>query len=267
MTQDQTIDKPQISVAINTYNASLHLRRVLESVKMFDEIVVCDMESTDDTVEIARSKGCKIVTFPKGNYSICEPARNCAIQSASNSWVLVVDADELVTDELRQYLYRRVAQPDCPDALYVPRRNMFLGKYIHSSPDYQLRLVRKEKTDWPAVIHRPPVVDGVIGRIPANLHRVCLMHLDDACITDRINKLNRYTDYEVGKRINKKYGYLSILCRPIWFFIRSFIFQGGFRDGKRGLLKSYFDSIYQVSLMAKVLEHKIKDETHPDSNK
>ena len=62
-----------ISVVINTYNAEKHLVQVVESVKHFDEIIVCDMESTDDTITIAKSMGCKVITFPKGNYNIVEP--------------------------------------------------------------------------------------------------------------------------------------------------------------------------------------------------
>ena len=77
----------RISVVINTYNASKHLKEVLNSVKDFDEIVVCDMESTDDTVDIARQYGCKIVIFPRGIYQICEPARQCAIDAATSKWV------------------------------------------------------------------------------------------------------------------------------------------------------------------------------------
>lgn len=99
----------KISVVINTYNAEQHLNRVLDAVKDFDEVLICDMESTDSTLEIARRHGCRIVTFPKGDAVSAEPARTFAIQSASFHWVLVVDADELVTPELRQYLYRRIA--------------------------------------------------------------------------------------------------------------------------------------------------------------
>lgn len=60
-----------ISIVINTYNAEQYLARVLETVKDFDEIVVCDMESTDNTLKIAEQYGCKIVVFPKRNYNIC----------------------------------------------------------------------------------------------------------------------------------------------------------------------------------------------------
>lgn len=81
----------KISVVINTYNASKYLERSLEAVKDFDEIVICDMESTDDTLDIARKYGCKIVTYPKGNHVSAEPARTFAIQSATSQWVLVVD--------------------------------------------------------------------------------------------------------------------------------------------------------------------------------
>lgn len=90
------MNSPKISVVINTYNAERHLSSVLDSLKDFDEVVVCDMESTDATVAMAQSYGCRIVTFPKGNIKICEPARNFAIQAATHEWVLVVDADEVV---------------------------------------------------------------------------------------------------------------------------------------------------------------------------
>ena len=68
------MDANKISVVINTYNAEKFLKRVLDSVKDFDEIVVCDMESTDNTVAIAKEYGCKVVVFPKGDCVSAEPA-------------------------------------------------------------------------------------------------------------------------------------------------------------------------------------------------
>lgn len=91
----QVHGRNKISVVINTYNASKFLARVLDSVKGFDEIVICDMESTDDTLQIAERYGCKIVTFPKGDCVCTAPARTLAIQSATYKWVLVIDADDL----------------------------------------------------------------------------------------------------------------------------------------------------------------------------
>ena len=120
--------KNKISVVINTYNAERHLEKVLQAAKDFDEIVVCDMESTDHTVEIAQRYGCKVVTFPKKDYVSAEPARNFAIQSASSYWVLVVDADELITEDLRKYLYDRIKEENCPTAEWYVRRTAISRK-------------------------------------------------------------------------------------------------------------------------------------------
>ena len=75
--------KERISAVVNTYNAEKYLDEVLAALAGFDEIVVCDMESSDRTLAIARAHGCRIVTFPKGNITIVEPARDFAIQSST----------------------------------------------------------------------------------------------------------------------------------------------------------------------------------------
>ena len=160
----------KISVVINTYNAERDLEQVLEAVKDFDEVLICDMESTDNTLDIARKHGCRIVTFPKADHKSAEPARTFAIQSAENPWVLVVDADEIVTPELRDYLYRRIAEADCPAGLYIPRWNRFMNRYTKSlSYDHQLRFFRREGTEWPPYVHTFPKVEGRTEKIPAEL--------------------------------------------------------------------------------------------------
>lgn len=246
----------KISVVINTYNAEKHLDKVLEKLTEFDEIVICDMESTDRTLEIARKYNCKIVTFPKGNYNICEPARNFAIRSASNDWVLVVDADELIPDTLRKYLYDYVSGDNPEEALNIPRINMFLGKEIEGTPDYQLRFFRKDLVDWPPIIHVNPHVNCKIRNLKRQ-SELSIHHLDDASISSRISKLNNYSDYEVPKRTHKKYGYFKIFVRPIWFFWKNYIFGKGYKNGKRGLINSYMASMYQIALLAKITEREI----------
>ena len=69
--ENSEVMEQKISIVINTYNAASQLRETLESVRDFDEIVVCDMESTDDTVAIAREYGARVVTFPKNGHNIC----------------------------------------------------------------------------------------------------------------------------------------------------------------------------------------------------
>lgn len=244
----------KISVVINTYNASQHLSQVLESLREFDEIVVCDMESSDTTLEIARASGCRIVTFPRSDNNICEVARDFAIHQASNPWVLVVDADEIVTPQLRDYLYSCVANPSYETALLIPRLNLFMGKPVNDTPDYQLRFFLHDRTTWPSTIHSRPRVDGPVSKIPARRRDLWLRHLDDSPMTTRIDKLNRYTDNELPKREHRRFGTASMLFRPLWFFLRTLVIGGAWRSGRRGIARSYISAIYQMTLLGKLAE-------------
>ena len=252
----ETTDAKKISVVINTYNAERHLKETLESVVGFDEIVVCDMESTDSTRDIALSYGCRIVTFPKANYVCAEPARTFAIQSASCPWVLVVDADETVTPLLRDYLYRRISEPDCPEGLYIPRRNRFMNiPEKGRAADWQLRFFVREGTTWPPYVHTFPKVMGRVERIPQT-DGVELEHLAENYLFEVAEKQNRYTTGEVDKRWNKGYGMGALLWRPTWRFLRSYLFGGEFRNGTPGLIHSLMGAYYQFLLVAKIIERR-----------
>ena len=129
-------------------------------------------ESTDETVEIARRNGCKTIIFPKGSHTICEPARNTAIQSASNPWVLVLDADEKITPRLRDYLYAFIENPSDVAGLFIPRKNYVMHRFRKSSyPDSQLRFLKRDGSDWLTTIHSHPTVAGRIDRIPSKKNR------------------------------------------------------------------------------------------------
>jgi glycosyltransferase involved in cell wall biosynthesis len=248
----------RISVVINTYNAELHLERVLEAVKDFDEVLVCDMESTDRTMEIARRHGCRIVTFPKANHVSAEPARTFAIQSAACPWVLVVDADELVTPELRDFLYRRIGEPGCPAGFYIPRLNKFMGRYTRSiAYDHQLRFFKRDGTEWSPYVHTFPKVDGPTERISANKRNVRLIHLADESISDLVRKTNSYTDGELQKRPDRHYGVLALFWRPAWRFLRNYFLKLGILDGRAGLVRAGMDALYQYVLVAKVIEKEL----------
>lgn len=252
-----TNKEEKISVVINTYNAARHLKEVLDAVSGFDEVVVCDMESQDNTREIAKRHGCKVVTFPRKNFSICEPARQCAIDAATNKWILVVDADEVVSPELRRYLYQLTKEANAPKGLYIPRKSYFMGKFMHCFyPDYQLRFFVKEGTYWPPVIHANPSIQGEVDKIPAERTDLALNHLADGSVACRIGKINQYTENEVEKKKNKHYGMLALFYRPLVRFFRAYIQKGGFRDGKAGLVCACYEGIYQFAAVSKMIEHR-----------
>ena len=247
-----------ISVVINTYNASLHLTKCLEAVKDFDEVVVCDMESTDDTREIAARYGCRIVTFPKGDHKSVEPARTFAIQSAKSKWVLVVDADEIVTPELRDVLYERIRDPKCPAGYYIPRQNMFMGMFVRDYRyDFQLRFFVREGTTWPPHVHTFPDVPGPTERLHA-AKEARLLHLMDETMHEYIAKMNIYTDDEVDKKAARGYGVGALLWRPLWRFFKSYFLDGSFRMGTRGLIRSMMAATYQYILVSKIIEKRYR---------
>lgn len=244
----------KISVVINTYNAERHLEKVLTAAKEFDEIVVCDMESTDNTVKIAEHFGCKIVTFPKKDYVSAEPARNFAIQSASNPWVLVVDADEIITKELRDYLYATIAETNCPAGLYIPRKNYVMNKFIKQTyPDPQLRFFKKEGSDWPPYVHTFPKVDGRVDKIPPERMELALIHISDT-VYEQLYKLNQYTENEVVKRQGMKVSVIKMFAKCTTRFFKSYILKGGFRYGIRGLAYAINDANYKFYTMLKIWE-------------
>ena len=251
--------KGKISVVINTYNAEQHLAKALEAVKAFDEIVVCDMESTDSTLDIARRYGCKIVTFPKGNHKSAEPARTFAIQSASSKWVLVVDADEIITPELRQALYTAIASPDCPAGYYIPRKNMFMGMFVRDFHyDYQLRFFIREGTEWPPYVHTFPTVQGRVEKLKAG-RDACMLHLMDETMHEYMAKMNEYTDNEVEKKREKNYGVGALLWRPVWRFFKKYFMDGSYRMGTRGLIRAMMAAVYQFVLVSKIIEKRYRD--------
>lgn len=245
----------KISVVINTYNAAQHLKRVINAVKDFDEVLVCDMESTDDTVCIAKENGCRVVTFPKAEHTIVEPAREFAIHEATHPWVLVVDSDEIVTPQLKDYLYRLIQQKGCPDGIFIPRKNYFMGRFMRCHyPDHILRFFRKDKTHWPAIIHCVPEVSGKVEKIPAKRKELAFEHLANDSVEIIISKTNQYTNNELNRKQHRYYGTMAFLWRPFFRFFKIYILKGSILDGTPGFIKAVLEGYYQFVFLAKKYE-------------
>ena len=247
------MQKNPISIVINTYNAEGMLAATLDSVKDFDEIVVCDMDSSDGTVDIAKSYGCHVVTFPKGNYNICEPARDFAIHSAKNDWVLVVDADEVVPQRLKEHLQEILDDVSHKDAYFVPRKNMFLGEFVKASfPDYQLRFFNQRKAVWPPTIHSLPQIDGKIGYLSKDTD-IALIH-SGLTVSGELKKLDVYTQNDLIKRKKEKVTLWELMASPAYRFFRYYILKGACLQGRRGFIKACFSSHMKFYYLAKVYE-------------
>lgn len=255
-----------ISVVIMTLNAERLLKKCLESVKEADEIIVCDMYSEDNTVEIAKNFGCKVVYHEKCGYA--EPARNFANNQVTSDWLLVLDADELVTPQLWKYL-KDFAQnpPEGVTTLEIPRETYALGQKLRCM--YQSKMKRFWKrgcAEYKAHVHNiPHTLEGKDATINPKKHELAIQHYHIDSIQSYLEKTNRYTDFEMERFAAKgtKFNLFRLLTRPLYEFFKFYILKGGIFDGVCGLIICFMNAQYKFIQLAKLYEVEFKKD-NPD---
>lgn len=179
----------KISAIIITYNEEKNIRRCLSSLDWVDEIVVADSGSIDDTKKIASEFTSRIFDIKWEGFG---KAKEYAKNKASHSWTLSVDADEVVTEDLKEEIHKIIKAENSLDGYYIPRKSNFLGKWVKHGgwyPDYVLRLFKKDKATFnPSLVHERVEVNGEIGYL-----KNPLWHYTDPNFDRYLEKLNRYT--------------------------------------------------------------------------
>jgi (heptosyl)LPS beta-1,4-glucosyltransferase len=259
--------KPQLSLVINTKNASLTLERTLRSAKeIADEIVIVDMQSTDDTVKLAKKSGAQVFVTDK-DYGYVEPARNFAIQKTKGNWVLILDADEELSKTAREMIFKiinnEVEIPLQGDCYFIPRKNLILGKWLEKTgwwPDYQLRLFKKDSVEWSDKIHAEPKAKGVIIYLPAKEENAILHH-NYQTISQFVQRLDRYTSLELrssGKHtaVDREHaiGTHQVVRAFTGELIQRLFAQQGIDENTHGVSLSYLQAMYQVVSLLKSWE-------------
>lgn len=249
-----------ISVVINTYNAEKHLKNVLEAAKGLDEILICDMYSDDATISIAENYGCKIILHDKLGF--VEPARNFAIQNAKYDWVLLLDADEVISEDLKKFIKKFQNNSENKTCLAIPRKNYFLGKFMRSAyPDYVYRFFRKDAVHWPEFIHSVPIIKGKIEKINPKRKNLAIEHLANESVAMVLDKNNKYAAAEIPKRKGKKIAQSTLILSPFFWFFKYYILKKGFLDGKEGLIFAMLKSQYKFATLAKIFENQLNDQS------
>lgn len=247
----------QITVAINTLNAEKFLAQVLESVKKCDEILICDMHSEDRTLEIAKHYGAKVIFHERTGY--VEPARNFLIQNAKNPWVLLLDADETVSEELLLELENRKNSGQ-EQAFAIARKNYFMGRFMHGAyPDYNIRFFKRDLIYWPEEIHSNPQINGKVGKLPPLKH-LAINHLANDSLDDILKKTNSYTNQEIQRRGAKKANILKLFFSPFGRFVKHYFIKKGFLDGVPGFLFATTKAHYKFYTVAK--QHEKAERKH-----
>ena len=249
-----------ISVVINTYNAQRVLRECLSALKFVDEIIVCDMYSTDDTVKIAEEFGCKVIFHEKADCA--EVARNWAHSHITKDWLLVVDSDEIVTKELAQYLKEFSENKDGYTTLAFPIQDYVWGKPLHCMYRHSVkRFWKKGCAQYEAHVHGGvKTLEGKDFKVQSKRKELALQHYHVDSIESYLEKINRYTTLEQVRFNNKgtKFSALKLFIRPIYEFFKIYVMKKGFLDGMTGFIFAVLHSQYKFIQHAKLYESEYK---------
>ena len=233
----------KISAAIIAFNEADKIGDAIESVSWADEIIVIDSESTDSTREIADSLGARVILQPWLGFS---GQKQLAVNSAENDWIFSLDADERVSESLKEEIFALGSETDHADGYRIPRLSFYLDRPIRHGgwyPDRQLRLFDRRKGKWNGrLIHESiemneeSVVKNLTGDIlhlsidgPEHHHRM---------IGERYAPLAARQMFECGKRMSA----LRVMSAGWFAFTRSYVLQAGFLDGLPGYCVARFSA-------------------------
>lgn len=222
-----------VSAVLVTLNAAAQLEACLRSVAFADEVVVVDCGSSDATLTLARQMGAKVLHQEWLGYGA---QKQFAVKQAQHDWVLCVDADEQVSEELRVAIAAALVAPTA-HGFEMPRRNRFLGRWLRHGegyPDWSLRLFHKAHGHWSDdTVHEKVILRGRVERLRGDLLHDSADDLASYCA-----KQNRYTSLQAqhGFSQGKRAHFSQLLVSPILRFIKFYFLRLGFLDGAAGLV-------------------------------
>lgn len=228
----------KLSAIIPAGNEIHNIEAAIASVDFADEIMVVDSFSTDGTYEKALELDVKVI---RREYQYSTSQKNWAIPQAKHEWILLLDADERVTSDLKAELLEILKHPH-PDivAYWIGRRNHFMGEPVNYSGWRNDKVIRLFKRDFcryeDKQVHGEIIANGKVGNLKHKLDHNTYVTFDKY-----IEKMNRYATWQ-AKDYDKKTGTLTpyhFILKPFWGFFKHYVIQSGFRDGVVGLSISY----------------------------
>jgi glycosyltransferase involved in cell wall biosynthesis len=271
------MDKIPVTVIVPVKNEEYHLKRCLECLKEFSEVLVVDSCSSDKTLEIANDFDVRILNFIwNGSYP---KKRNWTLLNNSflNDWILFIDADEYLTADFISEIRATIINTS-HSAFWLNYSTYFLGSRLRYGVTMKkLALFKKgaalyekiEENYWSDLdmeVHEHPIVNGTVGSFKSTIE-----HRDFGNLEKFIKKHNSYSTWEANRFINfkaknnnlltarqkAKYFLMRIGVLPFVFFIFAFFIKLGFLDGKKGFYFAIYKSFYYINIQSKIFESKI----------
>lgn len=245
----------KLSVVLTTLNEERNIDRCLGSVRWADEIVVVDSFSHDRTVEKAKEYTGRVYQheYPGSSRQV-----ERGIGYATGEWILVIDADEEVTPELREEIHTMLASKASVAGFEIPRKAFAFGKWIEHSgwfPDYQFRLFRKNNYR----ANHQEVHGGFEAVGSKERMQGLLLHHTYETIYSYVQKMNDYTSLQVTNRLKEGGGksvpWHKLVLSPVSHFLTMLFSRKGYKDGFHGFVLALLDAMYTFLLYAKLWEY------------
>ena len=243
-----------LSLVIIALNEEDSIARCIGSAPFADEILVVDSGSTDSTVSVAASCGAKVLFHEFQSFST---QKQWAIEQASGDWVLTLDADEYLSEELSSEIASIVKNETVRSGFNLPFRIQYMGRLMRFGPwsgERHLRLFRNGQASFPnAGVHEGlEVSGGTIG----DIRNGYVIHESYSTLSDQMDKMLQYStlwaEEEFGK--GRRSGPFQILSRPAWRFLSAYLLRGGFLERIPGFVASIVTAYYVFLKWTMLLE-------------
>jgi len=262
------MNKQTITAIIPAKNEENNIKRCIESLKWCDKIQVLWM-GDDRTGELAKELGAEVVEMTKStdsDFVAVQKNINWAIKNTETDWILRIDADEVVTPELRNEIERilteRFAIHDIRHMVYgLARKQYFMGQFLRGGDwayDRLVRLFKKDAAMYDPIVkvHEQFKVTGEIGYLNGALE-----HYSHPTLNDAIRKFNIYTSMEAkALDISPSLALFKMIFLPPYIFLRWMIWHKGYKDGARGVIAGIMRGWYEFLVYAKYIQKTLRQD-------
>jgi len=242
----------KLSVGLIVNNEERILGKTLDAIKdLADEIIIIDSGSTDSTIEIAKSKGAKVFLEEWKGFG---PQKNSVIEKCSGEWILLIDADEVVSPELKEKI-KEIIEKNENKVYEINRCSVCFGKelkYGGWSNQYATRLWKKGSVK----VSDNLVHEEFLTELPKEKIKEKIYHYTYLTLSDYIARFDRYTTLGAEEYLKrgKKASFFNIVINPFFKFVRMYILRLGFLDGLEGLIIAIFSGMYTMTKYFKLRE-------------
>lgn len=240
----------RLSAVIIVKNGENLILDCIKNLSFCDEVVVIDNGSTDRTAEIASNNKAKVLEIDSNDFS---EIRNFGLKSASFEWVLYIDIDERVSEELKKEIKSKISDPNSPAAFKIKRKNFYFGNYVWPQIEKLERLFQKEKLKgWYGKIHESPRVDGKIGELEG-----MLFHYTHSDLTSMLDKTIEWSKIEADLKFSSNHPKMTWWRFPrvmVTTFISYYFLRRGYKIGIPGLIESMYQAFSTFITYARLWE-------------